>query len=200
MTNAAVGAGVALLANVASGGRIGDMLVDATWGRRHELGFALRHVLQPGVVIDAYRSSKDAEAMQHEHWGAANHNDDAIDAMRHSYAAGLLAARLVHDRGLSTDAAQALTVEAGHAHELDGIDHHERTAGRRAVSSAMDEHNNAAGARVGAGLAEQLGAVPSSDTLLDALRSAASAGELVVIDDGAPRPMTPADVPAWRSS
>ena len=201
LTSVAVGGGAVLLVNAASGGRIGDALVASTWGRRHEFGFALRHALQPGVVLDTYRSAKDAEAMQRATWGRGNHADDGVDAMRHSYAAALLAARLVHDRGMSAADAQAIVVEAGHAHELDGADRHELAAGgATAASSAMDEHNNAAGARIGALLAGRIHVVPSTPVLLDALRAAAADGQLVVLEHGAPRATRAGDIPPVSGS
>ncbi|MCW2973628.1 MAG: hypothetical protein JWN72_1901 [Thermoleophilia bacterium] len=188
--------GASLIRRVATGGGIGQSIYDATWGRRHQIGFVVRHALQPAVVVDARAAQQAAERFELGTWGANGHVDDGIDAMRHSFAAATMAATLVARRGMTPEAAVAIVVDIGHAHELDGFDAHERAGGAAAGSSAMDEHNNAAGARIGAGLAVRLGNVPASGTLATALRSAAARGELVVLDGSAPRPATAADVPA----
>jgi len=117
--------------------------------------------------------------------------DDGIDAIRHSYAAGLLASRLVVDRGVSADVARSVVADIGHAHELDGLDN---TSGG---SARMDEHNNHVGARIGAQLATATatGSRPATTEVLAGVLKAVAEGELVVLDHGVARATTAADVP-----
>lgn len=190
LLGASASAGAALLVNAGGGGgALGQRIADATWGRRHKAAFALRNLHRPHVLAVAHRSYADARAMEARLFGPGRHGDDGIDALRHAYAAGLLAARLVHDRGMSAEAATAVVDAAGRAHELDAD-----PDDRHALSSRMDLHNNMAGAAVGTRVA----ASGSSDAgaVFDGVRAELEAGRLVVLDGGQLRPSRPADLPA----
>lgn len=188
LLGASASAGAALLANAAAGGMPGERLVDATWGRRNKAAFALRNLHRPHVLAVAHRSYADSRAMEARLFGPGRHGDDGIDALRHAYAAGLLAARLVHDHRMSAEAATAVVDAVGRAHELDAD-----PEDRHALSSRMDLHNNLAGAAVGTRIA----ASGSSDAgaVFDGVRTELDAGGLLVLDGGELRPSRPSDLP-----
>ncbi|MBC7461452.1 MAG: hypothetical protein H7287_08820 [Thermoleophilia bacterium] len=183
----AAGAGIASLINAPGNGMLGEGLFEQTWGQRHELLFATRHVLRPGVVLDARAAFAAAQAMQERHWGATDHSDDGVDALRHSFASADYAARLVIDRGLTPAAAVATVVALGDAHEDDNL-------ANNAGSAAMDRHNNRAGAQLGAAWASTRHARPSESELLSALADRVADGTLVVLERHAPRPATLQDL------
>lgn len=188
LLGASASAGAALLANAASGGALGERIAGATWGNRHKAAFALRHLHRPHVLLTAIGSHRDARAMEATRFGPGEHGDDGIDAVRHAYASGLLAARLVHDHAMSAEAARAIIDDAGRAHELDG-DPEDRSL----RSSEMDLHNNAVGAELGTQLAASGHARPGA--VFDAVVAALDDGRLLVLEGGAVRASRPHDVP-----
>ncbi len=179
-------AGVALATNALSGGRLGDQAFDMSWGQRHQIGFAVRNLHRFGIVRETMHAYDDARVMQHGTWGPKMHVDDGIDAVRHAYGAGMLAARLIHNQGMSAEAAQAIVAEVGMAHELDGVDNNDG-------SSRMDDHNNRAGARIGAELATT--GMPTAAAMFERITRAAGDGDLRVLDEGILRATTASDVP-----
>lgn len=187
LVNSGACAGVALALNAMAGGRLGNSALGSSWGQRHQLGFAVAH---PQLAGDARAAYGEARDMQRSHWGEQVHVDDGIDAVRHAFGAGVLAARLMHDRGMSAEAAQAIVAQVGDAHEADGIDN-------ESGSAEMDRANNAAGARLGTELAAaSAGGAVTPDAMFDRVMSAVRDGSLVVLQDGRSRAATAADVPA----
>lgn len=186
---ASASAGVALLADRVTGSRAGARLADATWGNRHKAAFAAGNLHRPHVVLAAHHAARDSRAMERHLFGPGVHGDDGIDALRHAYASGLLAARLMHDHGMSAEAAVAVVDAAGRAHERDA-DHEDR----HVLSSPMDLHNNAAGARVGVAVAASGSA--EAGTVFDGVVAALDEGRLRVIDHGGLRRASRDDLPS----
>lgn len=179
-------AGLATAANLVTSGRLGSKLLDSTWGQRNQIGWALQNIMNPMVIGDARTAYLQTRTMQTDHWGTAPRIDDGVDAVRHAFAAAMLAARLVEDRGIEPAKARAIVRDIGDAHELDGADNFENSA-------AMDRFNNDVGAGIGVQLAAS-GRAATPDIVLDQVLIAARAGRLQVIDAGVTRASHPSDV------
>jgi hypothetical protein len=143
LRGAALGAGLgASLVGLdrVTGGEVKQQLDYVLLDRRAQVLFVLRHPTKPWLASTGLGVARDARAAQEALYGMAEPTDGPQDAFRHTWAAALLALRAMRDHGVPSGEAQQLAIEAGEAHEVDGQDNND------ALSRAMDEHNNAAGA------------------------------------------------------
>lgn len=142
--------GKVLVGATAGAAVVGGVATLARHGRIAELLHNPRQVLvvltnpqRPWLARTARIVHADAMQAQKLLYGStAGHIDDAADAFRHAYAAGLLKLRLMRDHGMADADAARLVTRIGRAHELDGVDN------PNALSAAMDLLNNAAGIRI----------------------------------------------------
>lgn len=180
-------AGIAAIGNAVTGGQLGTGAYLSTVGQRHQILWAVRHIGTPTAAFDAKHAYNEARTVQNERWGDAPHIDDGVDALRHAYGAARLVSTMMVERGMSAEQAIELTISAGHAHELDGVDN-------TAASSRMDEANNRVGARLGADLVARTGGAPGVTELYEAVLAAVADGELQVVEAGDLRASTADDI------
>lgn len=134
-------AGVAAILDRVTGNHLGsgrDFIVR----NRHTIWMLMQHPTRPWIGSLGRRTYADAESVQAAAYGARHTTDDGGDAFRHAYGSAVFALRMMRDHGVSPEDARSIVIAAGHAHELD------TWAGNTLAAHAMDEHNNAVGAKI----------------------------------------------------
>lgn len=135
----AIAAGAAVTVGVVAAKLFHSPRAQAAIKNPHQAWVILTNPHRPWLSKTSFAAYDDAIKAQIELFGNGHHVDDAVDAYRHAYAAGLLKLRIVRDHGVLDDVASRLVTRIAHAHELDGVDNALR------LSSFMDEANTAAG-------------------------------------------------------
>jgi hypothetical protein len=164
---------------------------------RHVIGFGLRNVLRPEALYLGYQSQRQAIQRERDLFPTASRMgyENGADAFRHSYAASLLAYRLVTDAGMTPESAASFTRAAGVAHENDSQlsgAHYER-------SRAMDLHNNDVGISIGIEQALAGVSPTQSDQRIEgAVLSAIADGRMQVVEAGELRASRRSDVARAR--